>query len=1187
MIPQMPTQRGGLKFDTPANSAKKVTALVKHFKNTFGGFPPVSLAFAIAKEPSIAEGAIEKMFPGRWYKPLMDAGLIAAGIAPAYQLGKALYDFGKDTPGLLEEWSPMYYAVKGAPKGQTQEEAMIEAGVSKEKRGKLLREYSKKPIKESGIRQWELLGLAFLSWEGAKALATELGLAAPDKLKFSQKIIDKMTPEQGRRVRELWSQMQQKGPQRAVAEKELNEIMQKWGISEKAAERSLTGIMQGKPEDLPERVAKVVPRAWYSAVSEKLMPGMKEAVPATEKVVRKAEDIPISYLPIERQWEKYVGIPAVRGIKAALGYVAPETVKKALVYGYGVPEKYLKSKEMRGINIGRGIDKAKEVGEALRKGTEAEQKRYAQIIKGSITKKPEFKAITDPAIEELSNLGARAVDLGLMNEETYVENVRKYMPRLYKKFEKRGWKPPENVVANARDFLSKGLVKKDGSPVKNQAAKIEKIIDGIIKGKPVSGDLYLQREGLKPLRMDLSRFMKRKDIPQPIRALMGEIEKAGYPVSKGIMQLTHDVETAQLFRFVATSPEWALDKEKVGFVKMPDTAKLGDLKNKYVLKSVADDINAIINIPSDTEKFLRRSVSAWKVGKAVLNPATQARNIRSNMILADTIGGLPPTRVDVYAKAFSEYLKKTDDYNQARDLGLLSGSWYKAEVKELFDMFEKEPGTAFEKVFQNVVVMPAEKAGKLYQGSEEVFKLAVFKYQKSKGLMPEEAAAIAEKAIFNYGKIPDFVDSVRSKWWGSPFFTFTYKAIPELAEAMVKRPLSVYKYILGAIAIEEAARKTLNLTADELREIKKNQPKWMRNGQFILLPWKDKYGQYQFYDLTFELPWGDLRESSMSVLGLPRVLTPGNPLFTIPAVLISGRDLFTGKDLVDETDTALEKFQKVSDYCYKQLMPSLAPEIPGLTKGGYSYQKIKSAILQRPDYFGRVQNIGSAAAGSILGMKASPFELEKEKEFRVFEEEEQIRELRGKIRSNLGSQALSTEHKESQIDKLRNKLVGLDKEQLLKGYYAPRTRIVESDGEKTIFKEPFFKNKGYVDYLSSKPGGENITKIEKIYRTIISENEVRGNKRTAMRATHRELMSTVLENQIIGNRKDKAVDGWKQFQRIWKIRNRVLEDNEISPGGEDGKKIQKQVDKMLLQIMDNNSDFAREYGHYPTQIWQE
>ena len=194
--------------------------------------------------------------------------------------------------------------------------------------------------------------------------------------------------------------------------------------------------------------------------------------------------------------------------------------------------------------------------------------------------------------------------------------------------------------------------------------------------------------GRKPTRLELSRFKKRKDIPEQVRMLMGEILEPGYPVAKGLAQMRHDVETAKLFNFVADIPEWTLDPEAPLFTqgkslkdytKMPEGKKLGRLSGAYVIKPIADDLNQIVKERGEFEKISASLMSEWKFMKVVVNPSTHARNMMSNTILA-YLGGLPPTRLDIYGKAIWQLARGGKEFEEAKGIGLFRGTFAHAEL---------------------------------------------------------------------------------------------------------------------------------------------------------------------------------------------------------------------------------------------------------------------------------------------------------------------------------------------------------------------------------------------------------------------------------------------------------------------------------------------------------------------------
>jgi hypothetical protein len=78
---------------------------------------------------------------------------------------------------------------------------------------------------------------------------------------------------------------------------------------------------------------------------------------------------------------------------------------------------------------------------------------------------------------------------------------------------------------------------------------------------------------------------------------------------------------------------------------------------------------------------------------------------------------------------------------------------------------------------------------------------------------------------------------------------------------------------------------------------------WIGDQQ-VLMPMRAQFGRMVFYDMTWTLPWGDLGEfgkgpvatvTGMSIL--PRQLEPSNPFLHTGIAALTGRDMFTGKEL--------------------------------------------------------------------------------------------------------------------------------------------------------------------------------------------------------------------------------------------------------------------------------------------------
>lgn len=684
----------------------------------------------------------------------------------------------------------------------------------------------------------------------------------------------------------------------------------------------------------------------------------------------------------------YVGGKGLGVIGKTAGKFIPpglkEKVGRLLVYRFGQPEAYKELAQSRILNIAQGIEKAKEVGSSLSEGlSQAEQYRLGQIMRGSISTNPKLQSLAEPAREMVDNLSKELIKQGVPNDklaEVIEGNIGTYLPRLYRQKE------------------------------------IEKSLTKIFVNK-------------KPLRIDLSRLKKRGDIPIEIRKEMGEIIEPAYPTAKAVGQMTQMTETAKLFNSVNANPEWVSTVAKEGFEQLPKSDALGALSGKFVQKSIADDVNDIVRIDSKLFQNYRKVLSAWKAGKTILNPATHARNMMSNTMLLDMSGINHAQQTILLPKALKELVTKGKYFQEAKTTGLLGNEFYSAELKDLIDNYPQIPATNFIETSinwtKNLFKKTYSGAGNLYQAEEQWFKMAKFISEREKGSTIKRASEEAEKWLFDYTKITPFIKKLGQTV--APFATFTYKVLPRIAETATEHPLKIYKYMALAKAFEGASEKSLGVDKKESADLKKYLPEWLKGfGKYaLLMPVKDKDGRYQYLDLTYILPIGLV--SNLTEKGGPLGLI-SNPVLSIFKELGSNVSTITGKKIVEDTDTGVERTQKYFDYIYKQLMPSLAPPIPSLTKGGYSWQKMQSAIEGRSDYFGRERSTSLSALDVFMGLKVNPVDIKQQKSFAVKEKRKQIMDLRYKAKSLSRNRSLKPTERREEIKKIQGKIRNITKE---------------------------------------------------------------------------------------------------------------------------------------------------------------
>ena len=487
---------------------------------------------------------------------------------------------------------------------------------------------------------------------------------------------------------------------------------------------------------------------------------------------------------------------------------------------------------------------------------------------------------------------------------------------------------------------------------------------------------------------------------------------------------------------------------------MSDNPKLGNLRGRYVLKEIANDLDQIIRPKSEWQKVSNALVSEWKFNKVVLNPATHSRNMMSNAILA-YLGGLPPVRADIYYGAMKAMRNKGQIYQEARDAGLVGKRTFsEVELNALADSWSVTSGGPWERFAKMGEALregkssealrqvrfsqskTGQSAGRLYQAEEEFFKLAKFIHNKEKGMDTKAAVADANHWLFDYSEVPKFVDWARNSPLGAPFITFTWKALPVIVESAFTAPwrLAIIAYALNEAA--EYGQKQLGMTDDEKKQVEAILPERMKgtlakiSPKFILLGVKDKYDQLNYLDLTYYLPWGDIGETGRFPVekkigvGIPfSGAIPGlaSPLATTIGELATGESYFTEQPLVPPEATAAESVEGLGLHVLRQAAPPLFP-------GGYGFSRLKSATTGEQDRWGRQHSIPGAVASTLLGLKIQPIDVKREKGFRVLELEKRMEALEKAARSIQSHQGKSTEQKKKEIAPLQEKARRLGEE---------------------------------------------------------------------------------------------------------------------------------------------------------------
>ena len=285
------------------------------------------------------------------------------------------------------------------------------------------------------------------------------------------------------------------------------------------------------------------------------------------------------------------------------------------------------------------------------------------------------------------------------------------------------------------------------------------------------------------------------------------------------------------------------------WIQMPNTSvpnatinsqnlkKYGQLSDKYVPKEVYNDLTQRISKIKEGDGELMSTYLAinrlWKKSKTAWNPVVHMNNTISNVILYDLAGA----DYKWMKKGFTELSKGragdegSELYQLAKangvfDVDLVSKELNKETVKTMQDslaLLTKEDQSELVgaakyaeslKKASNKLGSPFKKLEDLYQIEDQAFRMGVFMDRLAKGMSPAEAAADGKKWFIDYDINAPLINMMRRG--PTPFLSYTYRVVPLLAEAAVKRPHKYAKWATGAYMLNKVGE--MASTSDSEKE---------------------------------------------------------------------------------------------------------------------------------------------------------------------------------------------------------------------------------------------------------------------------------------------------------------------------------------------------------------------------------
>lgn len=486
------------------------------------------------------------------------------------------------------------------------------------------------------------------------------------------------------------------------------------------------------------------------------------------------------------------------------------------------------------------------------------------------------------------------------------------------------------------------------------------------------------------------------------------------------------VEASERYRDTFKEGEW---------VRVPDTKisgtsvhKYGKLAGRYLPGPVWNDLRQVVN--GQFKPFgdtYAQILSMWKTAKTALSPAVHMNNVMSNFVMADWHDvsaahvakslriilaasqregkGLLGGAGNQLAKAgIADRDAAREILNRYTDSGGDVGSWVtneiaKDQLEPLLAKLEQElAATGGQSAQAEVGVMSAlqnalmmrfptaweafkgSKPGKalgteaqslidLYQAEDDVFRLAAWLKAKEGGASDIDAGKASRSTFLDYHINAPWIQAMRQSAW--PFISFTYRAVPMLAEIAGKKPHKLMKLMMLAGALNALGGMLAGGDDDEERKLlpeEKAGKIWGMVPKLIRMPWNDAHDSPVYLDIRRFIPVGDVFDVGAGQSAVPILpgLQPGGPLVLFGEVVFN-KSAFTGKPITLDTDTGAQKAAKVADHLYK----AFAPNVLGLP-GTYATTGVVEAAQGRTDAFGREMSVAQAMASSF-GVKLGSY----------------------------------------------------------------------------------------------------------------------------------------------------------------------------------------------------------------------
>lgn len=463
-------------------------------------------------------------------------------------------------------------------------------------------------------------------------------------------------------------------------------------------------------------------------------------------------------------------------------------------------------------------------------------------------------------------------------------------------------------------------------------------------------------------RKKLHETLKNPLLPDEVRTAARDLYDLEAITVKEVSKNYASAMDAVMYNKLLKTPGIVSPNPAKGYVK----GDRGAFKDLWVDKNVWDELSLMYDTPgSFTAAYNKYFLTPWKTFKVIARSPTQFRNIMTIFIQNDLFSANPlsPARQDYYLKAIGEMKKRSPRYlDFVKKSGVSASTWSASELKP-YEQFMRSSAHPVGKIFDMAMHYTTKPFMNVFNNIESWGKYTKYIHNLDSGMNSSEAIEDALRATFDYTEITKATK--RAKETIMPFATWQFKVARKLPETIVKHPVRFGKYFVIPTLMTQASLGQLGMSREEFGELKKKLPDYIKNGWYMVLPFRDEKGRMQMFNLTWIIPGlGDIAEIGGSMKGEPSKMIEHymqNPIVSLLGDITSGTKR-SGAPIYMETDDPSTQWMKLMGHVWNQLGPTWLP-------GGVDWNQVQRAFDQPNSPYSLTPTQSIAAQ---FGLKVTP-----------------------------------------------------------------------------------------------------------------------------------------------------------------------------------------------------------------------